>query len=170
MPLQKEILDGIPAGIPGMRAAFNPAHYAGNKIVAEGVAVQAGRFVFDALPTDPEFWVKPSGESAPIGIVERNITHYDYDLKSPGTAEIQAGEEVDVLVYGDVWVESATVPERGQAVFASVTDGSVKTGAAGTEIAGYIETTWRVTRADGSNLAVITNPFHVVNNTTIIQD
>ena len=81
--------------------------------------------------------VTNAGTGIPDGFIHR-------DLLSESTMVIPAGFAVTVMNQGDFWARTSTAATRGQKVFASNTDGSVQTGAAGATVTGYTETKWSV--------------------------
>jgi hypothetical protein len=97
--------------------------------------------------TDLYNTVTNSGSGVPTGFVHLEqqglITTF---LAEAGTT-IQAGSMVTLHVAGDFWVKTATAATLGQKIFASNTDGSVKTAAAGATVTGYTETKWYVMSA-----------------------
>ena len=53
---------------------------------------------------------------------------------------IPAGINMALMSAGDFWGRSTTATTIGQKVFASITDGTIATGAAGATITGFVET------------------------------
>ena len=101
--------------------------------------VNVGTFVW--LATDSSNAIVNSGTGKPLGFIHREqqalITIY---LAESGL-NVPAGFGVTVMRTGDYWFKAAgAAAVAGQKVFASLTDGSTKTGAAGATISGYIET------------------------------
>lgn len=133
---------GHPASTsPIIAAAGGPGAF---KAAAAGVRIAT--FVFrDA--TDPKIVsnVAPSETSKPIGFIQ-NLGQAIIGFGQSNSLLIPGGVEVSPKVGGDFWVESSTVATNGQKVFASVTDGTIATGAAGATVAGFVETDWYVSQ------------------------
>jgi hypothetical protein len=152
MPLQTAVNFDLPVGLPGMKAALEPTVYAGN-LVSEG-PVTVGNFVWYGTTINQ---VKATGAGQPLGIVERNISFPDFDLKDEGTLVIADAWEVTVAIKGRYWFKNAsstaTAATVGQKVFVKPTDGTFLTGAAGTSTSGSdafkntVETAWVVKTA-----------------------
>ena len=131
---------GQPASnAPIIAAAGGPVAY-----VAAEAGVTIGTFVFrTAAGATTLTNVAPATDSVPVGFVQSlgqaSITSGNgYSMLIPG------GRELSPKVAGDFWVVSSTVATEGQKVFASVTDGSIATGAAGATVTGYVETPFYV--------------------------
>lgn len=160
MPFQKKIEIGIPQALPGTPASSEPQRYAGNRLAGPGIRI--GRFVFAAPPgVENRDFVYPSAPAegtSPIGFVRYQLTYYDTDIASPGTMNIREGSEVAVAVSGDFWAEVPETAAEGDWVFASETDGTIKTAAGfDSAIEGYVATSWRITETGENGLAVISN-------------
>ncbi len=89
-----------------------------------------------------------AGAAAPTGFVHREqqalITTY---LAESGNV-IPAGFPVTLMRTGDYWFKANTnAAVVGQKVFASITDGTTRTAAAGATVTGYIETVFTVSQA-----------------------
>lgn len=91
----------------------------------------------------------------PIGFIRAAPT----SVLSYGEASTQvfrAGFVVQPVVSGDFFAKSKTTATVGQKVFASTTDGTISTGAAGATVAGHVETDWYVAHgAEAGDLIVI---------------
>lgn len=152
MALQKQVFQSVAIGVPGSKADLNAADYYPNSLTAEGDVV-AGTFVW--LGTEPELDAKNSGTGEPLGLVERNIVYPKYDILEDGTLTIADGETLTVAVRGCFYVATTTAATVGQTVFASTTDGSVITGAAGSTVADAVETGWTVITAGAAGETII---------------
>jgi hypothetical protein len=84
------------------------------------------------------------GAGAPTGFIYRNMQALITVFLGASTMTIPTGVPVTLFSQGEFWDKTATVATVGQKVFASNTDGTAKTGAAGATIAGYTETKWFV--------------------------
>lgn len=142
-------------GVPGAFASVNPVvSTAIGRIAGEG-GVNIGGFCWDA-PAN-EGYVLKSGTGTPLGFVARDII-YPIFTTDGAQNTVPKGRNVNVQVKGDFYVEVAEAVTKGQAVFASTTDGTVKGGDAGTAVDGYVETDYRFlnSAADGE-IATISN-------------
>lgn len=145
---------GHPASTsPIIAAAGGPGAF---KTATAGVSI--GTFVFrDA--TDPKIVtnVAPAADSKAVGFIQ-NLGQAIIGYGQSASMLIRGGVEVSPKVGGDFWVESSTVATVGQKVFASITNGSIATGAAGATISGYVETDWYVSQgAPVGDLVIISS-------------
>lgn len=165
MAFQTQVNIDLAIGVPGDRATANPFAYNTETPLAGPGGVTCGNFC----------WLQPDGTATksaagavytePLGIVERIIDKYNYDVRSEGTLEIVEGQIVTAGMIGDYKVLSKTASTVGQAVFADETDGSISTAAVGGTVAGARETVWRVTRAAGANeMIIISSQRHVASS------
>jgi len=143
---------GHPASTsPIIAAAGGPGAF---KAAAAGVTIAT--FVFrDA--TDPTIVtnVAPSATTKPVGFIQ-NLGQAIIGYGLSNSMLIRGGAEISPKVGGDFWAKSSTVATEGQKVFASVTDGTIATGAAGATVTGYVETDWYVSHgAAVGNLIII---------------
>lgn len=124
------------------------------KAAAAGVTIAT--FVFrDA--TDPTIVtnVAPSATTKPVGFIQ-NLGQAIIGYGLSNSMLIRGGAEISPKVGGDFWAKSSTAATEGQKVFASVTDGTIATGAAGATVTGYVETDWYVSHgAAAGNLIII---------------
>lgn len=145
-------------GVPGDKATLNPFVYTDRNYLAGDAAVTVGNFVWD----DPDNPVPPnyhgsgvlqalsSGEDGvlPLGIVQRNLSYINYNILDGGTLVVPENAPLQVVVKGDMYVVSTTAATKGQAVFATLADGSIQTGTAGATVTGTVtgavETPWIV--------------------------
>jgi hypothetical protein len=137
----------MPVGLPGMRASIEPSYHAGN-FLAEGAGVTVGRFVWGGTTATQ---VKTTGAGLPVGLVTRELTHFNPDLQSEGTLTVAAGENVTVAKTGRYFAVAGAAAVVGNKVFSVLADGTLKFGAAGAAVtgglAGTIETPWAVLTA-----------------------
>lgn len=133
---------GQPASTsPIIAAAGGPGAF---KATSAGVTIAT--FVFrDA--TDPKIVtnVAPTSTTKPIGFIQ-NLAQAIIGYGQSASMLIRGGVEVSPKVGGDFWVKSSTVATNGQKVFASITDGTIATGAAGATVTGFVETDWYVSQ------------------------
>lgn len=133
---------GHPASTsPIIAAAGGPGAF---KTDSAGVTI--GTFVFRSAE-DPKVVtnVAPAADSKAIGFIQ-NLAQAIIDYGQSASMLIRGGVEISPKVGGDFWVKSSTVATAGQKVFASITNGSIATGAAGETISGYVETDWFVSQ------------------------
>ncbi|MGQ6231063.1 structural cement protein Gp24 [Serratia sp. IR-2025] len=114
------------------------------KAATAGVSIAT--FVFrDAADPKVVTNVAPAADSKPIGFIQ-NLGQAIIGYGQSASMLIRSGVEVSPKVGGDFWAKSTTVATNGQKVFASVTDGTIATGAAGATVAGHVETEWYVSQ------------------------
>lgn len=149
-------------GREGTRATDNPAVYLpGQNIAADG-GVTAARFVWrDSASASNSIYTpvkyKNSGAGVPAGIVEANIQTY-IGTWEDATMTIPEAMPLLIIERGDVFMKTSTSAQAGDAVFASLTDGSVSTAAAGSTVAGSVETNFTVkTGGQAGGIIVISN-------------
>lgn len=143
-------------GIPGSYAAVNPIVSPPKGYIVK-TAVTCGCFCWE--DTTVEGQVVPSGSGMPLGFVVRNITGV-LPAGAVASNTMQAGCNVNIAVEGDFWVAPTADVTKGQKVFASTTNGSVKGGSAGATVSGHVETNWvfeTSADADAGELAIISN-------------
>ncbi|VEB99956.1 Uncharacterised protein [Cedecea lapagei] len=133
---------GHPASTsPIIAAAGGPGAF---KAATAGVNIAT--FVFrDAADPKVVSNVAPTTDSKPIGFIQ-NLGQAIIGYGQSASMLIRGGVEVSPKVGGDFWAKSTTVATNGQKVFASVTDGTIATGAAGAAVAGHVETEWYVSQ------------------------
>lgn len=95
--------------------------------------------------------VTNAGSGAPTGFVHRDNNALIVTWLAEASMNIPAGQPVTLMSAGDFWAKTGTVATVGQKVFASNTDGTIQTGAAGATISGYTETKWYVGSAGAVN-------------------
>jgi hypothetical protein len=118
---------------PAVEGDFASANPRASVLAGEGafVAGAAGATVGRFGWADASGLVTNVGAGVPSGFIHREMNA--------------------LMSAGDFWAKSLTVATVGQKVFASNTDGTVKTGAAGATVAGYTETKWTVGSAGAAN-------------------
>lgn len=149
MPFQKSVELYPAGGIPGQAAGLNPRAMLLPVPVAGTGGVTVGTAVWPDA-TNPGVVVNaatgsgdPAVYPAPLGLVLRDMSGA-IPCTDEATMTIPEGQAVPVLVRGDMLVTFAAAVTAGQKVFASVTDGTLSTGAAGATVAGSVETDWIV--------------------------
>lgn len=141
MPFQKTVNRDPAVGIPGTPYTFGPQVIT-VKIAA--AAVTAGRFVFTG-DDETGSTVTNAGTGQPLGLAVVTKTEGHFDLtRMESSMEVVPGNPVTVAERGGFYVVAGTAAEKDQAVYASLTDGSIALGDAGGTMEGYIETIWKV--------------------------
>ena len=144
---QKTVGRAYAIGVAGDKAALNPTSYTVAQCLAES-DMAVGTFAFAG--SAPEFAANAGSDL--LGFVVRNLVYHAYGLgrDEQGSLVIGAGQAVTMATKGDFYAVTTTAPSVGQRIFASTTDGTLATGAAGATVAGHVETKWSVTdEADG---------------------
>lgn len=144
---QVNILPAI--GVPGQHMSTNPL-VSTQKGYCAADTVTIGGFVW----VDPnDAFVKSTGKGAPLGFAVREITNpLGYNESASNT--VPKGFPVSVAVKGDFAVViTATTATVGQSVFAVLKDGTIKTGAAGSNVEGAVETDYKVVNINGGGAA-----------------
>lgn len=139
MGFQKQIYIEPAAGVAGDFASSNPRStvLAGpGALVADTAGVVVGRFAW----ADANGKVTNAGSGVPTGFVHREQQGVITIWLAEATMLIPAGLGVTLHNGGDFFVPTKTAATIGQKIFASNTDGTVSTGAAGATIAGHTET------------------------------
>lgn len=142
------------AGLPGGYAAVNPIVSTPRGYIAKE-AVTAGCFCWEDSTNAGQ--VNPSGSGVPLGLVVREV-NVPMGTELAYTNAVPAGSTATVAVAGDFYVAVTAAVTKGQKVFASTTDGSVKGGAAGATVSGHVETAWTfdTDASAAGDLAIIT--------------
>lgn len=144
---QVNILPDI--GVPGQHMSTNPL-VSTQKGYCAADTVTIGRFVWDAKENDAS--VKSEGTGAPLGFAVREITNpLGYNELASNT--VPKGFPVSVAIKGDFAVITGTDATVGQSVFAVVKDGTIKTGKAGENVDGAVETAYKVVNINGGGAA-----------------
>lgn len=152
---QTQVAKAPGIGVPGDKASLNPIVTTDRNYVAGDGAVKVGCFVWanPLNPVAPDYhgsgvWSALSSGAAdtqPLGVVMRNLSYFNFDIKSGATQTVEEGAALTTVKRGDLYAVSLTASSRGQKVFAVLSSGEVKTGDAEAVIAGAVETPWTVT-------------------------
>lgn len=153
---QVNILPAI--GVPGQHMSTNPL-VSTQKGYCAADTVTIGGFVWATVDKNDAF-VKSTGTGAPLGFAVREITNpLGYNESAFNT--VPKGLPVSVAVKGDFAVITATTATVGQSVFAVLTDGTIKTGEAGSTVEDAVETDYKVVNINGDgdvgDIIVISN-------------
>ncbi|WP_215762201.1 hypothetical protein [Acetobacter sp. P1H12_c] len=92
---------------------------------------------------------------APTGFVYADQQGLTTRYLQESTMMIPAGFMAQLAEGGDIWATSSTISTNGQSVFASTTDGSISTAAAGATVDGYVETAWKVSQCNAAGSPII---------------
>lgn len=161
---QVNILPAI--GVPGQHMSTNPL-VSTQKGYCAADTVTIGGFVWattvnnnDATVNNNDAFVKSTGKGAPLGFAVREITNpLGYNESASNT--VPKGFPVSVAVKGDFAVVTGTTATVGQSVFAVLADGTIKTGTAGNNVEGAVETDYKVVNINGDgavgDIIVISN-------------
>lgn len=156
---QVNILPAI--GVPGQHMSTNPL-VSTQKGYCAADTVTIGGFVWAVTVKNNDAFVKSTGTGtgAPLGFAVREITNpLGYNESASNT--VPKGFPVSVAVKGDFAVVTRTAATVGQSVFAVLADGTIKTGTAGGEVEGAVETDYKVVNINGGgaegDIIVISN-------------
>lgn len=152
MPFQTVVNTYQAPATPGQFASANPRAcvLAGpGGFVADSAGATVGRFAWVDSSTNTK--ASNAGSGAPRGLIAFELQATITTWLAESGSLIQPGMPVTLFDQGDFWVQTLTIATVGQKVFASNTDGTVKTGAAGATISGYTETKWFVDSAGAAN-------------------
>lgn len=109
----------------------------------------------DIVITFSVAWTAQGTGTAVMGFVVRVQMYPNYLLNSPGTLTVPSGSALSVAVRGDFYAISKTEATIGQKVFASTTDGSISTDAAGGSVSGSVETDFTVKRGGAAGELIV---------------
>lgn len=163
---QTEVQKYPAKGVPGDKAGLNPTVYTDRNYISGDAAVTVGNFVWDdpGNPVPPDYYgsgvmkALSTGTGLPLGLVQRNLSYFNYDLMDGGTLVLPEGSNLNTVIRGDLYAVAATAATKGQKVFAVLADGSLKTDAAGATVSGAVETPWVVTEGGAAGeLITISN-------------
>lgn len=154
---QQSVYTSQAIGIPGAAASTNPIVSTPIGYVAE-VEIPIGGFVWGGTKSN---LVKNStvGNNAPIGFVMREITNPIFKVSEASQNFVPIGFNASVIVKGDFFASTLTAATVGQKVFASTTDGSIKTDTAGATVSGFIETDFVVKTAGDADETIIISSY-----------
>lgn len=158
---QVNILPAI--GVPGQHMGTNPL-VSTQKGYCAADTVTIGGFVWAVTEKENDAsvksTVKSTGTGVPLGFAVREITNpLGYNESASNT--VPKGFPVSVAVKGDFAVVTGTTATVGQSVFAVLTDGTIKTDAAGSAVEDAVETDYKVVNINGGgaegDIIVISN-------------
>ena len=151
MPFQTQVKTGMAPGVAGQKCTQNPASVL-SRIAEESVTV--ARFAW--VGTDPAKQVKNSGSGNPLGLVVRDVLGIITTFLDEFQNTILTGQPVEVATQGEFFAVGSGVSVYGQAVFAVLTDGSLKFDSPGATVTGAVETNYKVLEggADGATVKI----------------
>ena len=123
-------------GVAGAYASANPIISTARGFIA-GAEVTIGAFVWE--DTTYAGQVKNTGSGKPLGFAVREMTP-PMALGTVYSNKVPAGYPVSVEVCGDFWASPTADSTKGQKVFASTSNGTIKGASAGSSVGGYVET------------------------------
>lgn len=140
MPFQTTINQYPAPAVEGDFASANPnaSVVAGDTALISGASgVTIGRFAW-ATAAGVVGNVQTSG--APTGFVHRQMQAVITAWLGATSMLIPPGVNMALMSAGDFWGRTTTAATIGQKIFASITDGTIATGAAGATVTGFVET------------------------------
>lgn len=161
MSFQTQVGYSWPAGNVGEFATINPRRMAvepemGFRAGAGGLTI--GHFGWEQAD-GVTVLNKPVATEAPTGFVHRAQQGLATSYLQEATMTIPAGFMVTLSTHADIFAVATTAATKGQTVYASTTDGSIQTGAAGTVPSGTVATPFTVTVGGAAgNTIIISNP------------
>lgn len=148
-----------PQGYPGALASANPRRSVispetGFRVGANGLTIAAFAWINDDGVT-----VSNAGTGSPAGFVHRDQQGLTTQYLQASTMSIPAGFGITLSEGGDFWAVAGTDAQRGQAVYASTTDGTLQTADVGSPPEGTVTTGWTVSQgAPAGTEIIITGP------------
>lgn len=139
MPFQKSVNNYPASAVAGDVAGLNPVAY----LFPTPVAISTGVTVGAAVWLSATGVVAMTGTGAPAGIVTRVLTGI-LPSNLEATMTILGGQPVPVVTRGDIYINTGAAAVLGHKVFANLTTGVLTTAAAGSTVAGAVETTFTV--------------------------
>lgn len=143
MSFQKQVYAQPAPAVEGDFASVNPRA----SVLAIAAALVAGE---NGATVGRFGWidgneVNNTGTGTPNGFISRRGNHAVItQWLGKASMLIPAGMNITLHSQGEFWVRTSTAATIGQKIFASTTDGTVQTGAAGDTISGYVETNFSV--------------------------
>ena len=157
MALQKKVELYRAIGVPGAMATPDQSIYTVLNYTAE-TDISVGSFAFAGTE---ETEAKATGSATPLGLVVRNQVYPIYDVETSGTLVVPAGSTLTIAVRGDFYVKTTSAAQAGDKVWASTTDGTIKTSANASE-SGFVDTGWTVKLGGSANDTIIISAWNPV--------
>ncbi|GBQ07299.1 structural cement protein Gp24 [Saccharibacter floricola] len=152
---------GPPLGYPGDQASANPTRTAipgelGHRAGDGGVTVGAFAWVQDDGVTVLNKPPASTPNAPPTGFAIRDQSNVNLgNVLSQSTMIVPPNFMVTLHTGGDYFAVSSTPATPGQAVYASLTDGTIQTGSPGAAPSGTSATGWIVTRGADAGAVMI---------------
>ncbi|MGG6429364.1 structural cement protein Gp24 [Acetobacter ghanensis] len=171
MPFPNTVHYGWPAGFPGAWAGQNPQRMVvpganGFRAGAGGVNIAAFAWVQADGATVLNKPDATTPTAAPTGFVVRSQQGLGTRYLQENTMTIAQGFMVALASGGDVFALATTASVTGQAVYASLSDGTLQCAAAGADPTGTVDTGWTVAQGAAAGLPfIMTGPLAVARST-----
>ena len=137
MALQTSCYTDKAVAVAGDLAVPEQAMYYPHNLEAASGGVECGKFVYYGASGG----LATTGSGTPIGIAQRNLSYPQYEVTSGGTLTIPAGQPVQTVVAGDVYVGPVTTSATaGAAVWANAASGTIAYASA----SGLVDTGWKL--------------------------
>ena len=160
MAFQEQVGRYRAQGVAGQAATPDQSVYTVKNYLSDGSA-KIGAFAFVNAENAGQAGITGTSATAVLGLVERVVQYPIYDVRDEAITTVPEGYGLTIAVRGDYYVDTTAAATVGDAVFASQTDGTIKTAAAGSSQSGFIETPWRVKDAldatEAAGLILISN-------------
>lgn len=146
--------------VAGDRASQEPIVHLPYNCIAEATedgtqGVIVGQFVWAGTAQGLVMNSTSVATDKPLGLVERLIDHFNYDVLSDGTMLIAEGQTVTVVTEGDMYAVSSTAATYGQKVYANTKDGSISTNSTGQTVSNSVESNWWVKKGGAAGEVII---------------
>lgn len=153
--LQSQVNTDLAAAVPGQKATPDQSIYTPINFVAGQNGTQVGTFCWIDSSNPGAVDSTTSGADAPMGIVERVISAFMYDVTESGTLTVPAGQAVTVAVRGDYWVKTSETATVGGQVYVDKTNGNILSavGSNGIACPGWVFKT----AGDANEMVIISN-------------
>ena len=143
-----------PIGEVGGYASVNPIISTPLGYIAK-TSCPIGGFVWE--DSSDKGQVNPSGSGQPLGFVVREV-NVPMGTNVAYTNAVAVGCTVTVAVEGDFYASPSADSTKGQKVFVSTLNGTLKGGTAGATVSNHVETNWVfMTDADAGEVGIISN-------------
>lgn len=141
IPFQTSINPRKPWGVAGDFFDGNYNHmYPLTLIVKEGETVEVGKFAWD----NGDGTCSPTGAGQPAGVVHRTYFIPITDFATGATMTVPERLACGIADKCSIFMNVSDVPTVGNKIFVNNTTGAITNAAAGTEVTGAIETSFRI--------------------------
>lgn len=133
MALQTSVLTTQAVAVAGDLAVPNQAMYYPHNLEANSGGVECGKFVYVVSGG-----LSTTGSGVPVGIAQRNLSYPEYTVTNSASLVIPAGQPVQTVVTGDVYVGPVTTSAAaGASVYANGSGGIAFASASGLADTGW---------------------------------